>query len=93
MSWKGTWNGNVFIGTHTVDDGSGRVFMGAWTMTPALGSPHDPQLSNNDPFFNGAPLNEKSPDHFFGFFGPDDVWRGKYKDPQGRFEFSGTMTG
>jgi hypothetical protein len=25
-------------------------------------------------------------------FGEEDkVWRGKYKDPEGRFEFSGTM--
>jgi hypothetical protein len=71
-----------------------RLFMGAWTMTPALsGPPRDPPLSNNNPFFHGAPLNDKSPEHWFGLFGEEDkVWRGKYKDPEGRFEFSGTMT-
>jgi hypothetical protein len=80
MSWDGTWNGNVFIGTHTVD-GSGRVFMGAWTMRRASGR-HDPQLSSNDPFFNSNSPSDRSPEHWFGLFGRDGVWRGNTRIPR-----------
>jgi len=82
MSWSGTWVGNVYIGAHNVDE-NGRVFMGAWTKI---------QAPAGHPFFEGPPPDD-SLAHQRPWLGiwRDNVWRGKYTDPEGGFEFAGTM--
>jgi hypothetical protein len=95
MPWEGTWNRDrtAFIGTFT---GGDRVFMGAWTPTGTRlpdPPPGEPALSNDDPFFDGAPTNDRDAhqERWTGLW-RDGIWRGKYKGPNDRFEFSGTMT-
>lgn len=96
MPLEGSWNANrtAFIGTYT---SGATVYMGAWTPIgdlPLPDPPGDPPLSDNDPFMDGAPTNDRDVhqrDWWMGFW-YDGVWRGKFKHPNSRFEFSGTMT-
>jgi hypothetical protein len=98
MPWEGSWNVNrtAFIGTYTA---GGTVYIGAWTPVPGVELPDpppgDPPLSNNDPFFDGAPTNDRDAhqDRWMGLW-HEGIWRGKYKDPNPNchFEFAGTMT-
>lgn len=95
MPWDGSWNANrtAFIGTYTA---GGTVYTGAWTPAPGFelsDPPGDPPLSNNDPFFEGAPTNDRDAhqDRWMGLW-LDGIWRGRYKDPNSPLEISRTMT-
>jgi hypothetical protein len=96
MAWSGSWNGDrtAYTGTYTAPDGT--VFRGTWTPAPSLDlpdPPDDPALSNDDPFFAGAPPNDRDAhqDHWVGLW-HGGVWTGKFNAPGSIFEFAGTMT-
>jgi hypothetical protein len=91
MPWQGTWNGRVYTGTYTADDGT--VFTGTWTPPAVLDPPDGPPLSNAYPFGFGAPLNnnEVGQGPWQGSYGANGVWTGTYTEPNGTV-FAGTMT-
>jgi hypothetical protein len=91
MPWQGEWNGGVWTGSYTTDNGT--VFNGTWTPPAVQDPPGDPPLSNYNPFLIGAPLNnnEVHQGPWQGSYDASGVWTGTYTAPDGT-TFEGTMT-